>query len=434
MTTNNILDIQSIMSGLLQPTISTENVVSRLGLPKNYNKTHFDTLLQHFRNKKSVTENSLFDFISVENDPNFSRKNPINSEKLNKLISNVSLLSSAITTVTSQLQILRIYDYAPKNVKAYLGTLDGLISTSQNLLGNIKSKDIFKQIESSLLTDLLQIYFGKYINFSQLIYIFNEIENNVPSKEGLKNNKVRSLLGLGLQNLLPKDLMGVYNDTFQYINLLEELFSDINERNAFEYYLGTKTKQYQLKKVNQIVSESDYSNVAIDYDDPLGTVVIEKIQSALIKDYASFVDSIDYPIEVEDLVYLKSVLLNIGTDAIDKSLDLKNYYPSITECIKSISNISQAETLSIITNTKNKIAEQILLKANFGYIPNTNHMDYLLNLKKNLEARSEIISRGESLDIVKKIDNNIKSLIKQNNYTDSDITNLQEKIKELTNE
>lgn len=428
-----MFNIQSFLSQFQNPLITRQSLDSIIPY-KGYYKTNFDSVLQHFRRKKFVTNNKILDYISVENDPNFSRGNPINSKKLEKILSDISVSTSLVTIVTSKLHILRIHEFLPANVTKILFDLNSIMDTNYNVLSLIRSGDITKQIESSLFTDLLYEFTNGKINFPELITIFDNIENFMLLKDPIKNNGIRSVLGLGIQNLLPKDIMSILNESLSYVDMLDELFDTTQEKDLFNQLLESKTKTYSLKKVEDIVENTNvYTNVFITIDDPLGLGLQDKLENEIIKDFQSFTNSITFPelnLTEEQLVQVRETVSLLGTKTFNDVFAGNIGLPSLTQSTKAVEvetyNTNVTSIKKVMKNISNYIIEQLNVKPT-----NQDPVDYLINLKTNIRKRIEMKSRGDTTDNFRIIDEYLRNTIIGDNFTEEKLIDLNEKLTEL---
>lgn len=398
-----------------------------------------DILLHRAKRNKHITQSKLWDYIQVENDPNFARKSVEN--KFEGLISKLSMTTSIVTIFTSQLYMVGIHEYIPANIKELLFNYNSIVDTGINLLNTFEKQIIFNQIEQALFADLEIQFLGGTITFNEIVNTADSIIANMPFKDAIENNGIRPLLSLGIQNLLPESMVGIF-DALQYLDLLDTVFiNDDANKILFDKAVRDRITNYGKTITGTVVTSEKYKGVTIDYADPLGLTLRDNFLSDLYGEYEK---------ELANIIVDEGVTFGLSTNDIDSMTDIfikdaKNNVdslnngslglPSLIRSAKGIETVTFNKTVEAMLKGHERFADSIITQAGLNSTPsNTRPLDYLINVKKNIEARAKFKSRGANSDQFVEINNYLKSVVKDKNISDDVLEDLNIRLDELLKE
>lgn len=394
---------------------------SYAGYASGYQSSNLDVLLQKAGRSKTISESKIWDFIQVENDPNFSRK--ANQSKYKKLVSKLSATSAIATTISSQVHMARIHEFFPTNVTEFLFNISAVLDTNINLLQSFEDFSIFTQIEQVFLTDLEFQFGNKIITFQQLVNLSVAVFDNLAEKDSIKNNGIRPLLALGLQNFLPDSMSGIFT-TLSYIDLLDTTFTNDSLKSLFDSELQILLGNLSQFKINDYVLSSNYTEEFISFSDPLGLNLQSKFESELSSEYSSDlkngIEEINtrgnYGLTVTDISQLVDLFVADINTNIDSAFKGTVGLPSLLEVSQGLSIEAHNNTKNSINSAFDTLAASILTASKINTAPvGTRPLDHLINVKTNIEKRIEYKRRGATIDQFTIIDNYLSSVIGSGN-------------------
>jgi len=407
------------------------------GYEDGYQFSSVDILLQRARRDKAVRENKIFDFIQVENDPNFLRSAPVNSNTLNKLVSKLSIATQIVTTVNAKFYMAGITEFLPVNIQQLLFNFQTVSDTGINLTQNIKQLVTFKQIEQAFLDDLSIQFLNGTITYQEIVNIADNILENMPMQESIKNNGLRSLLSLNLQSLFPDSMLGIF-DSIQYLDYLDQIFGDNQtEKDDFTRLLSNDIQSYVSNTTVETIVSGNYDDLDVTMDDPLG-----------LSSQAAFIEEIrrEYTEHVVDLIINQP---NINTEqkeqlidmvTVDLNQNLESAFrgtiglPSFATVVKGVNTDSYNKTVSFINSAFDNFAKETIITLGFTAPTNQRPLDYLVNLKKNINARIEMKRRGDTSEAFVEIDKYLKTVISNGDITDKHLEYLQSRLDDILRE
>ena len=112
--------------------------IPRSVYPSNYVTNNLDLILQQHRRTTAISRARIFDWIQVENDPNYSRASPINRKKLENLFGKLGLYQSVVTSILGKLQMVGLTKYIPTHFLNMLFNLRSMIESGNRLLPTIQ--------------------------------------------------------------------------------------------------------------------------------------------------------------------------------------------------------------------------------------------------------------------------------------------------------
>lgn len=408
-----------------------------------YVSSNMDLLLQQARRVKGVRESRLFDYIQVENDPHFSRRSEQNEQKLQKLLSNVSLSTSLVTVVNSKLDMAGVHEFLPANIRNLLLNFQAIADTNSNSLLNIQQQLPFKQITDAFLGDLQMQFNGKTITFGQIALMADRILTNNDTLPDVTNNGLRPLLALDLQQFLPNDMLGVL-DSLNYLDKVIEIFGDgAPELSIVDALFRTNLTDKKSEQIDEIVSNPTvYVAPIITLDDPLGLGVQSRFNSEIRDDYVAEIDTIleqvqqSVVITDEQLLELREIFVedldNNLTDALDGGVGL----PSLKECSTAVSHETQNKTAAAITKAFDLFTRELIQQLGASSpVVGVRPVDQLLNLKRHLKSRLDMPKRGATPEEIVAVENNLKELLlDKDDMSETRLLLLNATIEEVLNE
>ena len=392
-----------------------------------YQTSILDILYQKARRTKGVSQNKIYDLIQLENDPNHNRG--INGRTYEKLISKLSIATQILAMVQSNLHMANIYEFIPSNLRNLMGSFQSISDTGINFLSNINQGLTFNQIEQALLADLRLQYANGDITFLELTAIANAILDNQNLQESVENNGLRPLLALQLQNLLPSSMTGIFSD-LQFLDELAEIITNDDIRNSFlrtaEQEIEDYSKLYPTDLDN--VNNNYYLNsTKITLEDPLGIKVRDSFKTDLFNSYSS--ELISIVTTNPDLTTLQKeqtyeLLLADASQNVEAAFKGKIGLPSLNLSIKGVNSESYNKSVEKVLSAfdiffRNDIIPKI---DNIKGAPaDLSPGNYLFNLKRNIEKRLEMESRGTTNSELAEIEKVLKQTYLKTNVIPSKV-------------
>ena len=401
---------------------------------------NLDVLLQRAKRNKSISQSRLWDYVRVENDPNFNRRN--SEPKFAKLISKISSATTITTVVASQLHMANLTQFIPENLRNLLFNFNALADTSINLLSNFEKQIIFSQIEKALFADIEFNFLGGTITFNELVNVADSIFENMPFEESIKNDSLRPILSLGIQNLLPESMVGIF-DSLIYLDLLDTIFiNDEVNRNAFTGELKSNTAAYGTNKVNTVVVAANYTNQPIDFSDPMGLKLQNSFKDDLKSDYtAQTLNNVNlvgtkYNLTQAQKDQIATLLAADGATNIDNAFEGSLVgLPSLLKVGNGLSIEAYNKTTTAVNNAISRVVANVIKDAGLISTPTgTKPLDYLINIKTNLEKRKNMKKRGASSDQFVEIDSFLSSVVSDGEISESLLQSLSDRLDTILQE
>lgn len=406
-----------------------------------YAISHLDILVQKARRSKKIAENRLFDFIQLDNDPNYDRSALNNSETIQKIVSKLSMSTQIMAVINSNIIMAGVSEFIPTNIRKLLFNYQGLADTGINVLSTIKQQITFKQIEQAFLSDLrIQIGSGS-LSFAQVVQMVDALDVSMFKQDKTLNSAIRPLLSLGLQNLFSEDISGVL-ESVQYLDKLYEMFVD-DETLKLELtdYYGGELNSYKSRKVEDIVV-NDYTNIYVDLSDPIGLIERNKFQQEIINDYNSFViqmvDNSPGSLSQETKDELVDIFVEEGQIVINDTFTGRIGLPSFTDVASGAVSDTWNQTIDNINSAFQIIAVETIrdigLNVSVEDIRTTRPIDLLQNMKKNIRARIQMKKVGGTSVAFTEINNYLETIIPDGDLSDTNLELLNSRIEEILKE
>lgn len=403
-----------------------------------------ELILAKFKRQKAVYQNKIFDYIYVESDPNFSPRSQLNSKKLDTLLGKLSLSTSLVTMVKSKLQLMKLYEFVPVNLRYLMDNFQAVIDTNSNALQNVTQLISFQTIEQAFLSDLkLQFSFGT-ISYAQIAEFTNRFLTAFPIEESIDNVSIRSLLSLGVQNILPTDYVQFF-DGLQWIDIIDSVLGEgfENEKEAIDGIFASSLTSNKTQLVDYL-SEDTITSISthkLTLDDLFGTAIQaeakQQITDGLVEDFTSSVlssDDIPNTVTQEQLQtlidqFVESYLLpELDNTFFDKQV---GGLPPITEVSEAISIESYNKTVSAIDSAINRFASDLMLDLGVVYDSTETQkpIDFLFNVRRNLKLRLDYKQNGNYSETFTQLDNYLRKVFGKSDsflLSDSELEQLNE--------
>jgi len=398
---------------------------------------------------QGISENKLLDWIIPENDKNYNRGNVVNSRKLESIISKLSMTTSIVTSFDSLNHMLGIREFFPVNIQTLLRNFQTVSNSSQNILNVLNSTSPYKGIVLSLVQDY-QLQFGNNkMSLSDILQIKDQIQNSMPSKGLTPNNALRSILSLPVRSLLPNGFQNILE--YADVALRIQEFA----QNSPNFLNGLKAQLKQLDnntKVNSYVKASNYNKANVYLGDPLGFVGrgsfadeyslnSNKVLCSVVSDYigktnfdnSGLVHTItEYSDDVIKgeiarsniiLPNLYDVTTGIKADSYNRTRDA--FLTATETFVQSVINSDKIYDVKDPGFSINKIGTT---KQEPSYV------DYLVNLKRNIRARIEILNMGVSTPELARLNSVIEPNIKSKDMSIENLNKILDSINLSTND
>lgn len=415
---------------------------AKVNFAPRYVSSNMDLLLQQARRSKGVRESRFFDYIQVENDPHFSRRAENNESKLQKLLSNISLSTSLVTIINSKLDMAGVHEFMPANIRNLLLNFQSIADTNSNSILSLQQQLPFKQITDAFLGDLKLQFNDKTITFGQIALMADRILTNNDTLPNIKNNGLRPLLSLDLQQFLPNDILNVL-DSLDYIDKATEIFGDGSPELDIVYELfKSNLTTHKTKKIQNIVSDpNEYKAPEITLNDPLGLGIQSRFNSEIRDDYIFQIDvtmqqiNQSFVISSEDSDELKEIFIEDLDSNLDDALNGGIGLPALKESSTAISNDTHNKTVAAIilafdTFTMTLIEELGIVSPE----GNVRSIDQLLNLKRHLRSRLNLPRLGATQNEIVTVENNLKELLLNKDMSETRLLQLNKTVEQLLNE
>jgi hypothetical protein len=408
-----------------------------------YQASSLDILLQKSKRFKTVSENRIFDFIQVENDPNFGRKK--NKSKYEGLISKLSGATSILTVFNAQTYMAGIHEFIPANLRSLLQNFQSISDTTINLIDNLQQQVIFKQIEEALFADLKLEFLGGTITFQEITNMANSIYDNLPLQDAVKNNGIRPLLSLGLQTFLPNSMVGIF-DSLQYLDLLETIFINDTENSLFfTNKVKNKVLEYtEIEIQDTLIDPVIYEEPNLNYSDILGLALRDQFRSEIELFYQDIlIEAVqtvgeEYEMAEVDRQALTDFLLDDANSNVEDAFRGTVALPELFDVVASANVESYNSTVSSLSNSFTLFIEGVI--SDLGIEPNTDStkplasVDYLINVKTNIRKRLEMKQRGATSEAFVDIEKYLSTVLVNKKITDDNLQDLNDRIDELLRE
>ena len=403
---------------------------SPLSQSPQYNTGNFDSLLQQASRNKAIQKNKIWDYVAVENDPNFSRNASINSSTLQKATGKLSIVQQMVTVINSQLAISGLINYVPSNVRAMLLNFNSVSDTNVNALATIKQGITFQQITQAFLGDIKLQFGNKTITLNDVAGIANNVITNSQQPNSLKNNGLRSILSLGLQSMLPASMTGFLSDLTYIDNVNNLLNGDPSLTSLFDELMGTQVAGISNMNVSDLVTVTNYDNPNLTLDDPLGLSLQAQFQNELENNYTGqlnkAIDAVCAQMNITaDNSAVKQSVENNATENIAKAFSGNLGLPPLTDVINAVVIESNNKTVQAIVLAFDTFTNDIIAQAGLVPVPaGTKPIDYLMNLKRNLQARLDMNKYGTTPDNLVVIEAYLKSVLQDQDLTQAHLEQL----------
>ena len=408
------------------------------GYGSGYQLSNLDVIFQKMARKKTISESKLWDLIHVENDPNFSRRK--HSEKHMRILSKLSSMSTILTSVHSQLYAAGVHEFFPTNMNELIFNILTLSDTTVSTMNNFDDFSIYAQIEQSFLKDLQIQLYGKTITFSDMENIAREVSRNLHNKEAIKNDSIRPLLSLHLQNFIPVELSGVFT-TLDYLDLLNGSLSG-NFKDLFDAEIQNAINLFNSNtELSELVSPTNYTGEYISFSDPLGLNLQSEFENELSSGYSASVSGIvsdigeSYGLSTEEINSFSSVIGNSFSASLENTLSTGLIaLPSLLDIGTGIDIAANNETISAINASFDSLFSGVITELGFtqsaAVFGDIKPLDHLVNIKTNILKRLEYSTMGAASEEFEKIDAYLKSVIAQDtkNITETLVVELKDKL------
>ena len=408
-----------------EPHISYDNY------QKGYQLSSLDLLLQEAKRKKSISQSKLWDYISLESDPNYNKK--LQSHSTNKILSKLSGFGMISTILQSQIHIARIKEFIPVNIQKMLINFNSLTETNLNLLDQFSRGVPFSLLQQTILSDIeSQISIG-YLSFNDIVNMYKAIDENMRTRDIIETNGIRPLLNLNLQNILPTSMLNVF-ETAEFIDLIDDLFVDDANQEQFTNELKTAVDEYSKIKVSEMVeTESNYF-AAPTYNDPLGINLQQSLVFEIKNNYNEYITEIlnqNVNIDEETKLSLIELLTNDLNTSIDDTFDSSLGLNSLLQVGQDIELLTYNQTVNSIKNSFLLFGDNLIQSLGVVNRNGINSIDYLENLKRNIRRRIAIQKHGVYTSELYTLNEYIKSITKDGQVSDSEILKLGQLIDSL---
>lgn len=398
--------------------------------------SYAELLLSKFKRVKAVRENKIFDLIGVELDPNFSPVSAFNSSKLQKLVSKLSLSTSLVTMAKAKLKMMKIYEFLPSNILYLMDNYQAFMDTNVNMLENVKQLITFRKIEEAFLADLKLQFFGGELTYKQVMDIANNFYSAFPVGSDIDNISIRSILSLGLQNILPNDFYQFF-DSLQWFDILEDVLSEGFESEkeilselfseSFQSIPTTTNIEDVLSEQTLLSAQTSKLTLSDIFGIDIQNSVKQEVYTYLRSDIETKILSdsrIPTTVSTQQLQELTNQLFDnhvvptLETDVFSKqSMGL----PSISEIVKAINTETYNYTVQSIQSATQRFAIELMNSLGIAYsssLTTDKPVDYLFNVRRMLKTRLDLSKTGSSSTSLIEIDTYIKSAFgKPSTYT-----------------
>lgn len=437
---------QSIISGFFKnftfneiaPPPNSENFQS------GYYTSSMDILLQKSRRYKAVTENKIFDWIQIENDPNYARSNPLNKEQLERIATRLSLATQITTTVNSAITILGVKEFLPSNIIYLIENFQVFTDTNFNALNSVKQLATVKQIENAFFNDISFQYGQNNISFSDVAGVLAALSDNFPLQDKIRNNAIRPLLSLNLQSLFGRDIADFILSA-QYIDKLSDVYEDsVALKQSLNTKVSTNLSTYAKDtKVSELVKNDEiYTQAYITLDDPMGLNLRERLISEIKPKIKKDVDKIildvlnsDSNISGEDKEELLEIMSEGVLNTIDYTFRGQLGLPSLLICSQAISNESYNNTVISVRQAMDNFVREVIDSANINVDPmfktKQKPFDYLMNIKTNIQKRLDMQRLGDRSEAFVQIDKFLSTVVRDKDLSDENLERLDKEIDKL---
>jgi hypothetical protein len=333
--------------------------------------------------------------------------------------------------------LARVKEFLPEHLMDLMYNYWSLADTGINYLTSIQNNDLAKQIGMSLLADLTQNFQIGNITYNEIHAMSLNFFNALPLMGDIKNNGIRPLLSIPVNSLLPEDMLGIYSD-LNYLDKLYGIFSNTNLADAFNLKVKNRVKSYSEQKVKALPLSIDYESEPVTLSDPLGFSVAEQFQNDIRTSYTDTLESIvreesvEYGLSENDI---QEILVELQTDAeenVGTAFEANLGLPSIGTTVQAVNTETYNSVVNVINTTFQTFNKNIISNLNINPSPTGQKpFDYLLNLKRNLDARDKFKQTNAYSDRFVEIDNYLKTVVKDGRISDSVLDELHIQLKDL---
>ncbi len=418
--------------------ILPENLSTRpLGYSDLQTASNLDVLFQKVSRTKAVSQNRLLDFLSPESDKHFLRSKQI--DKLNLLASKLSVSSQLITMVETQAFVARITPYFPENMRWVLRNFQGLLDSSARMIQDVIAGSTYSALANALFVDLMYQYGEGNATFNQLLTISQKVTDYFIYGLPTKNNLIRSLLSLGLDQFLPANWTTGLFDALQYTDLLDSIFGGDNYANTFTNRIDFLLNGYAKKKVaGAVANQEPFLNATIGIADPFGLGLELNFTTQLNEDFNTFFEEtvlrdpviVQAALTDEQKIELQDYVAGFYAETLQTACGVGITLPSAAAVIQGIEVEAKNSMIREIQNTFTKVFRHILLSLEVTVDDTVAPFDYLQNIKRNIEERNKLKQTGMFNTKLKEVDAYFTKLFGRR-YKDSEIDELSKKVNEI---
>lgn len=415
-----------------------QGYVSNVGTQPGFMGSNLDLLLQQARRNQNVRQSKLFDYIQVENDPNFSRGAQPNSKIFSKAVSDLSITTQIVTVVNSTLSMAGVQEFIPSNIRELLLNFNSLADTGINASSNIKQGISFQQIEKAFLGDLTLQFGNQTITFNQIALMANNIANGTQKGQTISNTGIRPLLSIGIQQFLPADMAAIFNDA-QYLDMLTNIFGDQSPNIALVNSLFiNSTNNFANSTVSSLVTPEFYDNPPLTLDDPLGLSLQSQFNGELDTSYTNqiitMVNSTDI-IPDEDKQTIIDFLVLDAQDNLNNAFRGGIGLPSLAVCAEAVIVDSHNKAFDSIIAAFENFTSDLLVKIGLTPPPNgVSSIDYLQNVKRSLKKRLDMQKTGATSEDFAAIESFLQNVLLNQDLTAARLQELNDFIDTLLKE
>lgn len=341
--------------------------------------SYFHIFKTRAKRVEDINRNKLLDYLPNENDPNYVRERV--SGKYENLLGKIGTARSLFTTISSKLAIIGVYDFIPSNLRNLILDMFALVDSNVYMLDTIREGDIFSIIERTFIKDLEIQLANSKISLTDLLDISGILLQNISSLDSIENSSLRSITSLPLRNIFGSKVDNIFT-LLQYADLALQEFSDESVKSFFE----RNVKDYENRSL-KIAANSP--NTTIDINDIMGYQTRNSIVSSIEKDFT------DYVSNYTDNQELITLIVNEYISNIKDFFDNSNIaLPSITETYSFILTYTDNKADTALYNAVTRVIENMVVESGIikrlGKSSTETYVDYLQNIKRNIEQRSKI--------------------------------------------
>jgi hypothetical protein len=430
------LSLDSLLSS--QFTQPTPNIPTG-SIQPGYVSSMIDGMTSACKRVQSINSNSLLDCSQLENDPNFQRSNPTNQQNI---LSNVSKLGISTQTVTASQGLgamSGVAEIIPANMRSTL--MNFMSAGSSAGTKTLQAPSVLTQNtswESSLSKDLSSL-FGTSLSFSQIAAMAAAVGTALLAAPAVANNGATNVLPLTMQQSTPNDITGVVQSTDLQTALSNTALTD-TQITDFNTYLTTQLSAYATTTIGSQVSTSNYTGVTVTMDDPLGLGTRSQLQTELQTSYNAtllkIVTNSGIVTNPTDITTITNILVADAQNNLSAGFSGKFALPSMATIVAGVKSVNKNFVIQSFNNAFDNLTVSVISQAglNQPIDPNVKSFDYLVNIKKNLEARLLLQQTGATQIQLNTYDAFLKTVIASGDVSPAALNQLNDELNSLLKE